>query len=1114
MEVTSRAFGLLVDRAESAIMDESLELEARIDVRGERIDRASFERLVRYLYATSRVVDAQHDSLDVTQGVYRCTVLDMDAARLMITRNRGLQDVPDEGMTFMRKEVITQRVDLPEYDANVSLKREQHLTESKDALKHLASRTRGATYRLKRRTSFADRTGAFRIDCTAVKQRGGFSPAVLAEVEETYEVEIELVDSAALKPPDDEATAAAAATGAASATQGGAAARTAAKEKERVRALAREVATTVLQAVGEVLQAMRGAESIVPRSVRRGVVDGYLRLLGEVRWKPKGNVVGPQPVTLERANMLPESVDTFSVREGYTVTDKADGVRYLMYFDREGAGWMIDSRATVRATGVSLPARAESVLDGEYVTESRIGEPLDLFLVFDVYFFRGRDVRALPLINFGDATAATRIGLLAEGGAAAAALETARAPVVRVKTFEPRERAAELFQRCVGGGVEYRLDGLILTPAALGVFQNHADTAPDRSARGWRRVFKWKPPEDNSIDFRVQYEKTSVGDVVVSGGKMRATLLVGNSDLSNVDPYAFLTGAAAVSGSELRQFSCERYPGIEGDPGAFLHEVSADARDLPRCEQAPYDTVTDGSIVEFKWVNGRGWAPMRVRYDKDWPNDWRTALGVWCSIAFPVRLSDVVDPTAVHDAGAGSKDDVYFADSAPNEASKMWRRFHRAYVIGNTLLPAAARFSKGVRLMDLACGRGGDLENWMGAGFREVLGVDENEPAVLQAYEKLANYGRRVRNRATDMPRVVFVHGDLTRPLDADAVNATSNVSLRRVAQSVWRFSDVPADPKLRDIVGMGDRPFDVVSCMFAIHYFFESAARLEVFIGHLTRALKPGGVFVGTCMDGAAVHDLLRVAGSLDPDLNREAVSGTDAASGKVSWRIVSDYGDRDFVSGGDNFGMQVLAFIDNINKETPEFLVDFDALTARLARHGIRLLNKGELKDLGVSASSALFSHLHEAVDWRKVAANADGSQSPYDASNAALIGKMTESDKRFSFVNRYFMFVRDGPGANGAKDSATASAATDSIAEAAATATPAGPATAKAATKAKAASEEIESANGSDAAVLATSATVTAAETATAASDVDGKTGAKTRASKKPAAPRKKKAKPDDA
>ena len=74
----------------------------------------------------------------------------------------------------------------------------------------------------------------------------------------------------------------------------------------------------------------------------------------------------------------------------------------------------------------------------------------------------------------------------------------------------------------------------------------------------------------------------------------------------------------------------------------------------------------------------------------------------------------------------------------------------------------------------------------------------------------------------------------------------------------------------------------------------------------------------------------LLRVAGSLDPDLNREAVSGTDAASGKVSWRIVSDYGDRGFVSGGDNFGMQVLAFIDNINKETPEFLVDFVALTA----------------------------------------------------------------------------------------------------------------------------------------------------------------------------------------
>lgn len=299
MDVSARAFGLLVERAESAILDDSLELEARIDVRGERIDNGSFERLVRYLYATSRLVEPQHDSLDVTQGVYRCTVNDMDAARLMITRNRGLEDVPDEAMSFMRKDVITQRVDLPEYDANVSLKREQHLSESKDALKHLASRTRGATYRLKRRTSFADRTGAFRIDCTAVKQRGGFTPAVLADAEENYEVEIELVDAGALRPAEDNR-----------------AALTPAKERERVKALARGVATEVLRAVGEVLQAMRGAEIIVPRSVRRSVVDGYLRLLGEVRWKNKGNVVGPQPVTLERSNMLPESVDTFSVREG------------------------------------------------------------------------------------------------------------------------------------------------------------------------------------------------------------------------------------------------------------------------------------------------------------------------------------------------------------------------------------------------------------------------------------------------------------------------------------------------------------------------------------------------------------------------------------------------------------------------------------------------------------------------------------------------------------------------------------------------------------------------------------------------------------------------------
>ena len=47
---------------------------------------------------------------------------------------------------------------------------------------------------------------------------------------------------------------------------------------------------------------------------------------------------------------------------------------------------------------------------------------------------------------------------------------------------------------------------------------------------------------------------------------------------------------------------------------------------------------------------------------------------------------------------------------------------------------------------------------------------------------------------------------------------------------------------------------FGAVSCMFALHYFFETEASLHNLLRTVAASLKPGGYFFGVMPDGARV--------------------------------------------------------------------------------------------------------------------------------------------------------------------------------------------------------------------------------------------------------------------
>lgn len=53
--------------------------------------------------------------------------------------------------------------------------------------------------------------------------------------------------------------------------------------------------------------------------------------------------------------------------------------------------------------------------------------------------------------------------------------------------------------------------------------------------------------------------------------------------------------------------------------------------------------------------------------------------------------------------------------------------------------------------------------------------------------------------------------------------------------------------------------PYDCITSMFTLHYFFESEASLKQLLHNVSVNLKPGGVFFGCVPDGKRVLEALR---------------------------------------------------------------------------------------------------------------------------------------------------------------------------------------------------------------------------------------------------------------
>ena len=928
-------------------------------------------------------------------------------------------------------------LDLDEYGVRVKIRRELPLAAEDASVKELLSRwaMQKKAFRILRRWTFLGEGVKFdlsMIRSTPVDVKGQymwqktFSERDLSKVAPHYECEVELIR------PEVAANVA---------------------DAEAQKALVAKAVKDLVRAIGEVLRGIQKHTFLIRKTVSDRVLSGYRMLTKTDRFR------GVAPITMVVENMSKERAPgTANIRDGYNVTDKADGLRMMGYCDSKGELFMIDMSMNVYRTGLARIACHNSLLDGEYVTRDKDGRGIQQFLVFDCYIAPDSKVVSGQPFEGAEGRHAELVAWMSKWNEGSGPTIVGAGVTEKTKIFVGAKqfvfaKGDGIFQACASildSTRPYHTDGLILTP--------NATPLPDKPGVGFHEQLKWKPSDENTVDFLVTFDKDIEGgatqDMVITAAKpvtgelvrykvMR--LYVGSEfDPSYVDPRGTVLYEQALPGGEVKG----RRPRREYKPVLFNPKEMPDTmaavcyslvqQDLVTGEEFVRaendDAIQDKSIVEMRYDRtaepGWRWIPLRVRHDKTERyqkgiigrtlNKDEAAEGVWNSIHEPVTRhmirtgSEQPSPaeSAAMGSGTGAASDttrVYYERSGPKEDVSMiqgLRHFHNRWIKEGILFDTGLRGGQKT-LVDLACGQGGDVTKWIRSNVNFVLGVDvagegirDPENGAYHRYLKQVIRARGYDNIGT----MVFAIGSSAKNLATGEAGATPEESaiLQSVMGRVSTTGPVPpfvqkrAAGKVRDGV-------DCVSIMFALHYFFENETTLNGFMRNVSDCLKVGGLFIGCCFDGQRVFDALRGVA------RGAALVGQE--KGAEIWKITKQYDGEDLELGQ---GIDV-EFI-SIGTENREYLVPFELLKTKMAEIGCELLTEAELKEVGLQQSTAAFETSYDMAARR-------GQKFP-----------MTPVVKQYSFFNRWFIFKRRRGTGLGEEEAATVAVAAAAAAAAA--------------------------------------------------------------------------------
>ena len=224
------------------------------------------------------------------------------------------------------------------------------------------------------------------------------------------------------------------------------------------------------------------------------------------------------------------------------------------------------------------------------------------------------------------------------------------------------------------------------------------------------------------------------------------------------------------------------------------------------------------------------------------------------------------------------------------------------------------KLGKGVAVLELCCGKGGDLDKYFMNNIKLFVGADISKESLKNAMDRL----EKIKNeKYKDNFRIkcIFIKDDLSSP---------DNRFLEKINKNYY---------------------FDLVSCQFALHYHFQNEERLNAFLTNVSSRLCEGGYFIGTIIEDNVIVKRLRNRKKIAENkyLKEKFTFGNEYYSVKFSQKHF-DVKNGPF---GIKYGFYLEDSIDNRDEEgkikyVEEYLIVFNEFVELCKKYDLYLVEK----------------------------------------------------------------------------------------------------------------------------------------------------------------------------